>query len=81
MPSATFLEGASTPPFPRRGILLLPKDIIRIMTLEEVRQMLYEKATKRFGKARADELRPDIEQTAGELVKVYEQTVGPEDEP
>src|SRR5688500_2013731 len=50
------------------------------MTLEDIRLMLYERAEKRFGKQRADELRADIEQTAAELLKVVHHPVGFEDE-
>lgn len=51
------------------------------MSEEEIRRLLYEKAVKRFGKARADELLPDIEQTAAELFKVYHHALGFENEP
>ncbi len=55
--------------------------IIRIMTLEEIKQSLHEKAANLFGKARADELRPDLEQTAIDLGKINEHTMRVEDEP
>lgn len=51
------------------------------MTQDEIIRLLYDKAERRFGKTRADELRPDIEQTAAELFKVYHQPLGFEDEP
>lgn len=51
------------------------------MTEDEILKSLIEKAEKRFGKERAEQLRPDLEQTAAELVKVYRQPLGFEDEP
>ena len=51
------------------------------MTIEEIRISLREKAEKRFGKTRAEELRPDIEQTATELLLIYGASLELEDEP
>jgi len=51
------------------------------MTLEDIKTMLYERAVRRFGKERADELRPDIETTAAELLKVVHHPIGFENEP
>ena len=51
------------------------------MTLEEIQDVLFERAAKRFGKARAEELRQDIEQTAADLLKISEHAVGVDDEP
>ena len=58
-----------------------PRDILRNMTIEEIRISLREKAEKRFGKTRAEELRPDIEQTAAELLLIYGASLELEDEP
>lgn len=51
------------------------------MNEDEILKELVEKAEKRFGKQRAEELRPDLEQAAAELVKVYRHPLGFEDGP
>ena len=66
---------------PTRGCSNRRPSYNALMTQEEIEQSLLEKAERRFGKSRADELRPDIEQTAAELLKIYEHPLGVEDEP
>jgi len=51
------------------------------ITIEDIQRMLYEKAEQRFGKTRAQELRPDIEQVADELLRIYHYPTSFEDEP
>lgn len=51
------------------------------MTLEDIQNLLHAEAEKRFGKARAVELRTDLDQTAAELMKIVHHPMGFENEP
>ena len=51
------------------------------MTIEEIRGLLDEKAETRFGPKRAEELRADIEQVAGDIFILCGQSLRIEDEP
>jgi hypothetical protein len=47
----------------------------------EVRQNLTRRAEELFGRARAEELKPDIEQLTAEIIKLYSFEIGTHDEP
>ena len=51
------------------------------MNRAEILQMLTARAEEKFGKERADELRPELEQMALQLEKLYASRVEFEDEP
>jgi len=51
------------------------------MTFDELQQTLYENAVARFGKTRAEELKPSIEETAADLLKLHNHSLNFQDEP
>jgi hypothetical protein len=50
-------------------------------TIENLRELLFQRAESKFGKARAAELQPELERTADELLKVLHHPVEFQDEP
>ena len=51
------------------------------MNDDQIIETLSQRAREKFGKDRAGELRPEIEQLAAELKKLYSAPVEPKEEP